>query len=114
MSDVYKDDALVIVLPETLDAKNALEFETETDRLVEEKQAKTLVFDAENMIYISSAGLRIILKLMKRKINVSVINVSDYVYDIFDLTGYTNLMPIEKKSRQEESPEEAREETRDE
>ncbi|MCR5293081.1 MAG: anti-sigma factor antagonist [Eubacterium sp.] len=65
-----------------------------------------LVFDASNLEYISSAGLRVILRIAKKyqgslgESPVKVINVSPEVYDIFQVTGFTDILDVEKKLRE--------------
>ena len=59
-----------------------------------------LALDAENLEYISSAGLRVLLKLKKRlKKELTVRNVSDEVFDIFDVTGFSDIFNIERQMR---------------
>ena len=48
------------------------------------------------MNYISSAGLRVIIKVVKQGKNVTVINVSPEVYDVFKVSGFTNFIDVEK------------------
>ena len=83
-----------------IDSNNAKQFEDELLAAVgENKDAVTI--DAADAEYISSAGLRVFLKL-KKSINgdVSVINVSNDLYDIFDVTGFTNILNVSKKLRE--------------
>ena len=65
-----------------------------------ESEADDLILDASRLDYISSAGLRVILRLRKELPDLSVINVSSEVYDIFDMTGFTEMMDIRKAYRQ--------------
>ena len=82
---------------ETLNADNAAEFErslaNETDGI------RGIVLDADALTYISSVGLRILLKL-KKQYDLSVVNVSPEVYDIFEMTGFSELMPVKRKRKQ--------------
>ena len=55
-----------------------------------------MVLDLETLEYISSAGLRIILKIKKQEANVELINVNTEIYDIFDMTGFAEMMTIKK------------------
>ena len=72
-----------------------------SDTLCEE-----LVFDASNLEYISSAGLRVILRIAKKyqgylgESPVKVINVSPEVYDILEVTGFVELLDVKKKFRE--------------
>ncbi len=59
----------------------------------------TLILDATDLEYISSAGLRVILRLKKQNKTTSVINVGSEVYEIFDMTGFTEMMDISKAYR---------------
>ncbi len=54
------------------------------------------VLDAEKLSYISSAGLRVLLRILKKYPDLKVINVSHDVYDIFNMTGFTEIMTVEK------------------
>ena len=46
--------------------------------------------------YISSAGLRVMLRLRKEEPKLAIINVSPEVYSIFEMTGFTEMIKIEK------------------
>lgn len=57
-----------------------------------------LVFDFAKVDYISSAGLRVLLKaqkLMNTKGSMKLINVKEEVMDIFDITGFADILTIE-------------------
>ena len=58
-----------------------------------------LVLDAADLEYISSAGLRVILRQKKANPNTVIVNVSPDVYEIFDMTGFTEMMDISKAYR---------------
>ena len=98
MEMVYKleDGILVIDLPERIDATNAADAEAEIERIREQGDADVIRFDASGMNYISSAGLRVIIKVVKQGKNVTVINVSPEVYDVFKVSGFTNFIDVEK------------------
>ena len=58
-------------------------------------------FDAKNLEYISSAGLRVIMRTFQHtKGNMSVVNTSLEVYEIFQTTGFINLMDVRKRMRE--------------
>ncbi|MBR1383898.1 MAG: anti-sigma factor antagonist, partial [Ruminococcus sp.] len=89
----------VIKLSGRIDASNAAEWD---QRIFEQlgENGET-VFDASDLDYISSAGLRVLMKVIKRSDGeVKVINVSPEVYDIFNVTGFTELMAVEKRMRE--------------
>lgn len=56
--------------------------------------------DASDLEYISSAGLRVLLKLTKTVGSVKVINVNSEVYEIFDVTGFTSILDVKKAMRE--------------
>ena len=59
---------------------------------------KNLVFDFKGLEYISSAGLRVLLSAQKKwqKIgSMKVINVCDDVMEVFEITGFADILVIE-------------------
>ena len=86
-------------LPESLTFDNHLAIEKDILDKIGKDSYDEIVLDAENTRYISSAGLRIILSLKKKYPNTSVINTSIEVYDIFQMTGFTNIIKVEKSLR---------------
>ena len=57
-----------------------------------------LVLDLKDMPYTSSAGLRVLLKAqkaMKTQGNMKLVNVCDDVMEIFDMTGFADILTIE-------------------
>ena len=74
--------------------------EKELFEQIKENDAKSVVLDASGMKYISSAGLRVILKLKKTISNSKVINASPEVYEIFSITGFADIIEIKKAFRE--------------
>ena len=59
---------------------------------------KTLVFDFQNLAYVSSAGLRILFmaqKVMSKQGQMILRNVNSDINDIFRVTGFSNILTIE-------------------
>ena len=57
-----------------------------------------LVLDLKELSYTSSAGLRVLLKsqkAMNKQGTMKLINVSSDVMDVFDITGFTDILNIE-------------------
>ena len=57
-----------------------------------------LIFDMNGLEYISSAGLRVLLtaqKIMSRQEGMTVKNCSAEIREIFDITGFTDILTIE-------------------
>ena len=81
-----------------IDSNNAKQFE---DELLAAAGTADVTLDAAELEYISSAGLRVLLKLKKNAGGeVSVINASNDVYDIFEVTGFTNILTVKKAIRE--------------
>ena len=98
-----ENDTMTIFLEGRIDTSNASQTEKELLSAVESNPSDVtqLMLDASELEYISSAGLRVIMKLRKSfGENISIINVSPEVYDIFDVTGFTELLTIEKRFRE--------------
>ena len=90
------DNTLTLYLGGELNSYNADNIEKEIDNTLKDQKFDKLVLDFSKISYISSAGLRIVLKLKQKYTNVSIIETSLEVYDIFSMTGFTNIMEIKK------------------
>lgn len=93
------NDTLTIFLEGEVSSNNAIEVGKGIDEIIAKNAFQNLVLDLEKIRYVSSAGLRVILALKQKKYNISVINVSLEVYDVFQMTGFTSLIPISKALR---------------
>ncbi|MBR1796975.1 MAG: anti-sigma factor antagonist [Clostridiales bacterium] len=101
MRTTINENDLTIHLEGRIDSNNAKDIETELLALSEANSGSVITIDAEDLEYISSAGLRALLKLRKQSDEpLKVINVSPEVYEIFDVTGFTQLFDVSKKLRQ--------------
>ncbi len=90
---------MTIKLAGRIDSNNAAQNERDILAQIEGTGETSIVFDAAELEYISSAGLRVILHMKKMYPDLRVINVSPEVYDIFDMTGFTEMMTVEKAYR---------------
>ena len=90
---------MTIKLNGRIDSINAATWEKSIEDQLTETDAKSIVFDAEELQYISSAGLRVILRVKKNHPDLTIKNVNAEVYDIFEMTGFTEMMKIEKAYR---------------
>ena len=91
---------LIIALEGRIDSNNAADVEKEMLGIVNSHKGMTPVIDAENLEYISSAGLRVLMKVMKLfDETLEVQNVSREVYEIFDVTGFTEMLDVKKALR---------------
>ena len=89
-------DILYIALEGRIDASNAAQAEEKIFSIKNENPGKHTVVDADNLEYISSAGLRVILRLRKEEPKLAIINVAPDVYEVFDMTGFTDMVTVEK------------------
>lgn len=94
------DGKLTIFLPETIDTSNASDVEVAILKTLNGKQVVSLSLDAVNTQYVSSVGLRLVLKLSRTYKDFAVINCSSEVYDTFDITGFTKILNIQKALRE--------------
>ena len=99
ISETITNDTLTIRLDGRVDSNNASIAEKEIFDICEKNPTEKVVLDLENLEYISSAGLRVILKLKKAKKDLVVINVNNDVYEIFEMTGFTDIMTINRRLR---------------
>ena len=98
MSIVTKLTDSLVKLQGSVDSSNAHQFEEE---LLAAISGQTLTLDAEELAYISSAGLRVLLKAKKTLGGELVMtNVNPEVFEILDMTGFTQILTVHKAIRQ--------------
>lgn len=93
---IEKKNTETLALVGRLDTVTAPELEAEISAIL--PTVESLVLDMEKLEYISSAGLRVILKTQKaltQKAGLKLINVSDDVREVFDITGFSDFLTIE-------------------
>ena len=87
----------IYMAPERVDRYSASTVQEELDKLLDEG-VKDLVFDMANLTYISSAGLRVLLlgqKTMSKQGKMVVKNANESIMEIFDVTGFSDILNIE-------------------
>ena len=89
-------DILYIAVEGRVDASNAAEAEEKIFDIKNANIGKHIVVDADQLEYISSAGLRVILKIRKEEPTLAIINVAAEVYEVLDMTGFTDMVTVEK------------------
>ncbi len=95
MNKQLKDKTLTLFLSGEINSNNSEAVAKEIEDTIEGQDFEHLIFDFEKISYLSSAGLRIMLRY-KQKYDLSIINVSADVYDVFQMTGFTSIMSISK------------------
>ncbi len=91
-----KGDALTISLDGRLDTTTAPQLEAEINSSL--GGVKNFVIDMEKLVYVSSAGLRVLLKaqkIMNKQGSMVIKNVSSEIKEIFEVTGFDELLTIE-------------------
>ena len=97
MRHSIEKEILTIYLEGELNSYNCEEVEKEIDGILSNKGFKAIKIDMEDLTYISSAGLRIIIRIKQQYDDTCLVKVPDPVYDIFAMVGFESLMKIEKK-----------------
>ena len=93
---VQNDKNLVVALDGRLDTTTSPNLEEELKATL--PSVENLVFDLTKLEYISSAGLRVLLsaqKTMNKQGSMVVKNVSEEVKEIFEVTGFSDILTIE-------------------
>ena len=91
-----ENTTLTVALEGRLDTTTAPELEAALDEGLE--NTKELIFNLENLEYISSAGLRVLLttqKKMNKQGKMIIRNVCDDIKEIFEITGFIDILTIE-------------------
>ena len=100
MIDLRAENAegmLTVFLEGEIDAQNASAVKKEIDACLKERGDSAVAFDAKNLSYISSAGLRILLATQEEAgKRISVANLRPEVLEIFKMAGFQMLMDIKE------------------
>ena len=99
VTERIEDNGLYLELNGRIDSSNAHQAEELIKAIKEAHPDLQSVLDAENLEYLSSAGLRVLLRMRKDAADLKIINVSSEVYDILDMTGFTDMLTVEKAFR---------------
>ena len=96
MKNIIEKEILTLYLEGEINSSNAEDVEKEIDGIVAKEGFKAIKLDMAGVNYISSAGLRIIVRLKQNYDETSIVNVPNNVYEIFEMVGFGNLIKIEK------------------
>ncbi|MBQ6508828.1 MAG: ATP-binding protein [Flexilinea sp.] len=92
-------EKILVHLSGRIDSGNAAQAEAVISGIIPEGSSLPVEIAADDLAYISSAGLRVILRLRKDHPDLRITGASTEVYDILDMTGFTEMMPVEKGYR---------------
>ncbi|MBR0456275.1 MAG: anti-sigma factor antagonist [Firmicutes bacterium] len=94
-----QDNTAIITLTGRIDSSNAAQVEEEIFRLLSDGEIGSLCIDMQGLEFISSSGLRILLKLRKIYGDYRLTDVGPDIYEVLHMTGFTELMTVEKAYR---------------
>ena len=89
-------DEVIIEIDGRLDTITAPSLEAAINEYI--YNTKNLILDFKKLQYISSAGLRVLLGAQKKKqkdSTMKVKNVNSEIMEVFDMTGFTDILEIE-------------------
>ncbi|MDO4797159.1 MAG: phosphotransferase [Coriobacteriales bacterium] len=93
-------DEVVVALAGRVTSNNAAKLEQSLGSIRVRNAQDKFVLDAGSLEYISSAGLRVMMRLAKAVQTLEIINVSVEVYDVFDMTGLTQVINVSRRPRE--------------
>ena len=99
VTERIENNVLYLELNGRIDSSNAEQAEALIKAIKEAHPNLQSVLDAENLEYLSSAGLRVVLRMRKDVADLKIVNVSNEVYEILDMTGFTDMLTVEKAFR---------------
>ncbi len=88
--------SLIVTVEGRLDTTTSPELSKELDNFLD--NINKLIFDFSKLEYISSSGLRVLLsaqKAMRSRGSMTVKNVPEMIMEIFEITGFTDILTIE-------------------
>ncbi|MDY6391678.1 MAG: STAS domain-containing protein [Bacilli bacterium] len=97
MDHSIKNGVLTIFLKGKINSSNSEETEQDIDEILGSNSFQSIVFDLDELQYISSAGLRILLRIKQEHSDTKLVNVSPAIYEIFEMVGFAKFLTIEKK-----------------
>ena len=100
MNHETTDGRLTVYLEGQIDTGNAADTEAEICSIIDEEGPRSVVLNAKELDYISSAGLRVVMRLAKRFGDLSVADCNREVYDVFEMTGFTEMIDVRRALRE--------------
>lgn len=92
-----KGKELTLTLSGRLDTSTAPQLEAEIKEII--GGVECLVLDLGALVYLSSSGLRVLLtaqKIMNRQGSLVIRHVSDFIAEVFEITGFSGILTIEQ------------------
>ena len=96
MKHTIENDTLTFYLEGELNSFTSEAVEQEIEAATSSGSFSRVVFDLKDLHYISSAGLRVIVRVKQRYDDTSLVNTPKPVYEIFAMVGFQNMIKIER------------------
>lgn len=96
MTHTLENGRLTIFVEGEINTLNADEVEKDIENILANSDFSSLALDFNDLTYISSAGLRIIVRLKQQYSDTSLVRVPAPVYNVLDMVGFQNMMNIER------------------
>ena len=87
---------ITLELSGRIDSNNAAQVEAGLMEQLSGRDDTELVVNVAGLEYISSAGLRVLLRLRKAYPDMRIFNAGFEIYGILEMTGFTEMMPVER------------------
>ena len=96
MKHTLENNTLTFYLEGELNSYTSKDVEKEIEEVMSKNTFNKVVLDLKDLSYISSAGLRIIVRIKQKCDDTSLVNTPSGVYDIFKMVGFHKVIKIEK------------------
>ena len=96
INHTLENGKLTLFLKGELNSFNAEEAEKQIEACLGEGEIRSIVLDLAELVYIASAGLRIIVRLKQNYDDTRLIRVPENIYSIFSMVGFQNIISIER------------------
>lgn len=97
VGEIKNDGIITFELKGRLDSNTSNDFEERLLSSIQGGESK-IILDFENLEYISSAGLRVLLKAARELKGgdgkLMLCSLKDYIREVFDLSGFVSFLPI--------------------
>ena len=90
---------LIISLDGQIDSSNSAQVEDRISEIRKEQPGEPVELDCDRLKYASSAGLRVMLRVIQQAKKTVLTNVHSDMYEILDMTGFTDLAEVHKAYR---------------
>lgn len=91
-----KNNIITLFFEGELNSSNSENVELDIEHTLEGKSFSSMILNFSKLVYISSAGLRLVLKLKQKYKDVKITEVTLEVYDILQMTGFVDILPVSK------------------